>query len=201
MLIDFTVFNIINKIKPNLEILKKDLEFDKNVLKIIFKKNDLAQFKILNKYIYLALDNTVDIKTRKNLMNSIILIFKLNGKTFFNNFVENLICDVESGGIKDFLNVFDFSILNEGINYKFYNIEIPFNYFRCFDIIISDVFEFESEKNQEKRLEIQNFLFKILKNVIIFCEMIWRMVQENKSINLKKYLDFYYFLQIKVNLK
>jgi hypothetical protein len=88
--------------------------------------------------------------------------------------------------------------LNDCVNYKYQNIEVPFNYFKCFDIIISDVFEFEFEKVLEKKLEIQNFLFQILKYIILFCESIWRLIQDNRSFNLKKYLDFYFFLQIKV---
>ena len=70
-LIDFVILNLHIKIKPNSELLKKDLEFEKSIIKVIFKKNDYNCFKYLIKYLYIIFDQTLDLRIRKQLFNSI----------------------------------------------------------------------------------------------------------------------------------
>ncbi len=202
-LVDYVVINLLGTIKPFCELQKKDLEFERSIIKMIFKKNDYIYFRNFLRYIYSIFDQTIDLRIRKHLFNSIIIVFKINGKSFFNNCVENVLKDMQKGILLDYLNCFNFSILNENVNFKFQNIDSSINYFKCFDMIISENFDFESEKNVEKKIELQNFLFQILKNIIVLCETILKMLNDNKekySINVTKYIEFYFFIQVKVTL-
>ena len=198
-LIDFVILNLVTKIKPTIELQKKDLEFEKLIIKLIFKKNDYNSFKYFLKYLYSVFDQNLDIKIRKQLFNSVIIVFKINGKSFFHNIVENLLKDVHNNVLNEYFMNFNFSIINESVNFKFQNIDTSYNYFKCFDMILCECFDFNSEKNLEKQMELQNFLFQILKNIIILCEIIFKIINDNKFVyNVNKYIEFYLFIQVKV---
>ena len=202
LLVDYIIINLFASIKPFSELQKKDLEFERSIIKMIFKKNDYNYYKYFLRYIYSIFDQTIDLRIRKHLFNSIIVVFKINGKSFFNNCVENVLKDVQKGVLLEYLNCFNFSILNEIVNFKFQNIDNTIKYFKCFDLIISENFDLETEKNQEKKIEIQNFLIQTLKNIIILSETIIKILKDNNkekcSINVEKFYEFYFFIQVKV---
>lgn len=201
-LIDYYIILIINKFKnePN-KLLKKDIEIEKNCIKLFMKHFENIYFYFLELLMYcfdttLSFDfNKDNINHRKNLLFVLIIIFKLLGINFFSGLSENLIKHLTMNMNSLHVNYLDFTILAENHNYSFSYINSQNGFLYCIDIYLSDIFCLGHEEFREKdSAKFVEKFYSLLNLILIFENLV---IFHKNFLRINLFYDFYYKLQKK----
>lgn len=195
-MIDYYIMLVTLKFKSEpVKLLKKDIEIEKNCLRLFIKNYDNICSYFFN-LILMCFNQNESFPSRKNLFFVVIIVIRLCSIGFFNRFLRYINMNIES--IK--LIQHDFSIFNEKNTLVFSNINSNNGYLKCIESVFMEMLT--AQENDEEDVGRFNQRLVCLYNIIDLCEKIsnrqdlFPYSSGNSSGNLSgQYFNYYQFYE------